>query len=263
MRVDEDQELRLSRAQRLGGCAAQRAVGRDRVHHRQVQREQIDRIPLERERIEVALPITVDLLDEHDAHAHLHVAQLRRLHVHEAEHEPAPSLVRRDDGRLAEAKSHPRPGQPRDHEPGCRNEHGRAEERLEHNEPVCRRADRVHRPRAGRREDADAEDQRAKKRVGDPEHVAASQRAIAQREIRQGEEAVEQEQRAKRPGEECRGRLGKRAQVEPFEPLRAESVLPTRRLSVVREEAAANLLRDDAAEAEVGVGSPWLRRSGR
>jgi hypothetical protein len=31
----------------------------------------------------------------------------------------------------------------------------------------------------------------------------------------------------------------------------------------VGEEAAANLLRDDAPEAEVGVSSPWLWRSRR
>jgi hypothetical protein len=31
----------------------------------------------------------------------------------------------------------------------------------------------------------------------------------------------------------------------------------------VREEAAANLLRDDASEAEVCIRSPWLWRSRR
>jgi len=187
---------------------------------------------------------------------------LRRLRVHEAKHEPAPALVRCDDGRLAEAKSHPWPGQPRDHESGGRNEHGRAEERLENGEPLCRRADRVHRCRAGGREDADAEHQRAKKRVGDLERVTASQRAVAEREIRQGEKAVEEEQHPERPGEERCGRLGERAQVEPFEPLRAKAVLAARRLAVSREKAAANLLRDDAPEAEVGVRvlGPWRSR---
>jgi hypothetical protein len=51
--------------------------------------------------------------------------------------------------------------------------------------------------------------------------------------------------------------------VFPLEPLRAKAVLPTRRLSVVREEAAANLLGDNAPEAEVGVRSLLSLRNRR
>ena len=40
----------------------------------------------------------------------------------------------------------------------------------------------------------------------DAEHVAAVQRAVAQREIGEREEAVEQEERAERPGGEHRQR---------------------------------------------------------
>ena len=56
----------------------------------------------------------------------------------------------------------------------------------------------VHRRGAGRREDADAEAEGAQERVADAEHLAAAERAVAEREIREREEAVEQEQRAER-----------------------------------------------------------------
>jgi hypothetical protein len=79
------------------------------------------------------------------------------------------------------------------------------------------------------------------------------QRAVAEGEVGEREEAVEQQQRAERPGEERGQRRAERAQVEALEPLRAEAVLAARGLAVVREEAAADLLGDDAPEAEVGV----------
>ena len=154
---------------RVGCRAVQRAVGGDRMDDGPVQREEVDRTPLERERIEVALAAAVGLLEQRDAHADLHVAQLAGLHVDDAEHEAAAALVRRDDGGLAEAEPHARARESRDEQSGRRDEHERAEERLEHDEPVRRRCRTAYIGAVlGRREDADAEAEGAQEGIAMP-----------------------------------------------------------------------------------------------
>jgi len=78
------------------------------------------------------------------------------------------------------------------------------------------------------------------------------QRSVAEGEIGEREEAVEQEQRAESPGEEGGEGRVEGAQVEALDALRAEPVLPARRLPLVAEEASPRLLRHDAPEAEIG-----------
>src|SRR5258705_7860568 len=127
---------------------------------------------------------------------------------------------------------------------------------------MCRGAVGVRRRSAGRGEDADAEVEGAQERVDDTD-VAAAKGACAECEVREGEETVQQEERAKSPGEEDGEGRAERAQVEALDPLRAQPILPARRLAVAREESSTHRLRDDASEAEVGVVTSGRAAEGR
>ena len=100
---------------------------------------------------------------------------------------------------------------------------------------------------------ADAEAERAQERIGDAERRAAVERGGAEGRVGEREDAVREQQRGESPAEEGGPAGVERAEVEAAGVLRAEPVLAARRLAVVRQEAPADLLRDDLAEAEIRV----------
>ena len=235
-----------------GVTPGERAVVRDRMDHRPVQREELHGVSLERELVKDSRPSSVLVLEANQADARLHVAELARLQVHDAEHEPAPALIRRDDRGIAESDAHARSRQPRDEQPEDDDERHRSHERLEVGEPVRRRTVGVDRPRTRGREHADAVRERLEKWVRDAHRLRARERAIAQRHIGEREAPVDEQQHAHHPEEEHRPAGVERCEIESREALRAESVLLAVRSAIAVQKAPAHGLRDDGAEAKVG-----------
>ena len=187
-----------------------------------------------------------------EIHARLHVAQLARLQIDDAEHQAASAFIGRDDGGLAEPEAHARTCEAREEETERDDERDRSDERLEVREPVGRRTEGVHHAGARGREHADAERERAEEWILESHVLGAAKRTVAKREVGEREEAVQEEQHAHHPPDERGPARVERGEIEARGALCAETVLLAVRLSVAVQEATADGLGDDAAEAEIG-----------